>query len=308
MGTLRFAHLRGRRGFRLGGNSRDRGKQGQCGLARSHVLAGENPDWVVVHREPSIEPCGVAVFPRSPWSRPVIVAPLQRYLSRQGQLRLPQDGAIPRRGHIPRPPKTGSRMARPLRIGLPGALYHVTSRGDGREDIYRGDTDRQAFLAVFEEVCERFNWWAHAYCLMTNHYHLLVETPDGNLSKGMRQLNGVYTQRFNSEHGRCGHVFQGRYKAIIVQKESYLTALSRYVVLNPVRARMVARPEGLALEQLSGHAGRSALSAVAASGLVALDVRGDPARGGLRLSPFRRGRHRRARALGAATTPGLSRL
>jgi REP element-mobilizing transposase RayT len=134
-------------------------------------------------------------------------------------------------------------MARPLRIELPGALYHVTSRGDGREDIYRGDTDRQAFLAVFGEVCERFNWWAHAYCLMTNHYHLLVETPDGNLSKGMRQLNGIYTQRFNSEHGRCGHVFQGRYKAIIVQKEAYLTELSRYVVLNPVRARMVARPE-----------------------------------------------------------------
>ena len=134
-------------------------------------------------------------------------------------------------------------MARPLRIELPGALYHVTSRGDGREDIYRGDTDRQAFLAVFGEVCERFNWWAHAYCLMTNHYHLLVETPDGNLSKGMRQLNGVYTQRVNSAHGRCGHVFQGRYKAIIVRKESYLTELSRYVVLNPVRARMVARPE-----------------------------------------------------------------
>jgi putative transposase len=134
-------------------------------------------------------------------------------------------------------------MARPLRIEFPGALYHVTSRGDGQDDIYRGDTDRQAFLSVFGTVCGRFNWWAHAYCLMTNHYHLLVETPDGNLSKGMRQLNGVYTQRFNAEHGRCGHVFQGRYKAIIVQKEAYLTELSRYVVLNPVRAGMVARPE-----------------------------------------------------------------
>ena len=91
-------------------------------------------------------------------------------------------------------------MARPLRIELPGALYHVTSRGDGREDIYRGDTDRQTFLAVFAEVCARFNWRAHADCLMSNHYHLLVETPDGNLSKRMRQLNGVYTHRFNSEH------------------------------------------------------------------------------------------------------------
>ncbi len=134
-------------------------------------------------------------------------------------------------------------MARPLRIELPGALYHVTSRGDGREDIYLGDADRQAFLTLVGEVCERFNWWGHAYCLMTNHYHLLMETPDGNLSKGMRQLNGVYTQRFNERHGRCGHVFQGRYKAIIVQKDAYLTELSRYIVLNPVRARMVARPE-----------------------------------------------------------------
>ncbi|MBK1629934.1 hypothetical protein CKO31_04085 [Thiohalocapsa halophila] len=94
-------------------------------------------------------------------------------------------------------------MARPLRIELPGALYHVSSRGDRREDIlpgrHRGDTDRQAFLAVFAEVCERFNCWAHADCLMTNHDHLLVETPDGNLSKGMRQLTGIYTQQFNAE-------------------------------------------------------------------------------------------------------------
>lgn len=134
-------------------------------------------------------------------------------------------------------------MARPLRIEFPGALYHVTSRGDGREDIYRGDADRRIFLVLLAEVCERFNWWGHAYCLMTNHYHLLIETPDGNLAKGMRQLNGVYTQRFNVLHGRCGHVFQGRYKGIIVQKDTYLKELSRYVVLNPVRARMVATSE-----------------------------------------------------------------
>ena len=135
-------------------------------------------------------------------------------------------------------------MARPLRIEFPGALYHITSRGDGREDIYRGDGDRRLFLDLLSDTCERFNWWGHAYCLMTNHYHLLVETPDANLAKGMRQLNGVYTQRFNDVHRRCGHVFQGRYKAIIVQKETYLKELARYIVLNPVRARMVARPEG----------------------------------------------------------------
>ena len=130
-------------------------------------------------------------------------------------------------------------MSRPLRLEFAGGLYHVTSRGDGREDIYLDDTDRTVFQVVVAEVIRQFNWALHAYCLMGNHYHLLVETPDGNLSQGMRQLNGVYTQRFNRRHGRVGHVFQGRYKAIIVQKDSYLLELSRYIVLNPVRARIV---------------------------------------------------------------------
>jgi REP element-mobilizing transposase RayT len=132
-------------------------------------------------------------------------------------------------------------MARPLRLEFAGALYHVTARGDGREDIYRADGDRRLFLDVLGEVWERCGWKVHAYCLMTNHYHLLVETPDANLAKGMRQLNGVYTQRFNRTYERVGHVFQGRYKAILVQKETYLLELARYVVLNPVRARMVRR-------------------------------------------------------------------
>jgi len=130
-------------------------------------------------------------------------------------------------------------MSRPLRIEFSGALYHVTSRGDGRKAIYRDDRDRRDYLDVLSEVCKRFNWCVHAYCLMDNHYHLLIETPDGNLSRGMRQLNGVYTQHFNRHHNRVGHVFQGRYKAIIVQKDSYLLELSRYIVLNPVRAKMV---------------------------------------------------------------------
>ncbi len=130
-------------------------------------------------------------------------------------------------------------MSRPLRIEYAGALYHVTSRGDGQKDIYLEDKDRRDFLAILGQACERFNWVIHAYCLMSNHYHLLIETPDGNLSQGMRHLNGVYTQQFNRNHQRVGHVFQGRYKAIIVQKESYLLELGRYIVLNPVRARMV---------------------------------------------------------------------
>lgn len=134
-------------------------------------------------------------------------------------------------------------MARPLRLELTGALYHVTSRGDGREDIFLSERDRSGWLETLAGVCERFNWVCHAYCQMSNHYHLLIETPDANLSKGMRQLNGVYTQRFNREHQRVGHVFQGRFKAILADKDSYLLELARYVVLNPLRAKRVRRIE-----------------------------------------------------------------
>ena len=130
-------------------------------------------------------------------------------------------------------------MARPLRLEFAGALYHVTSRGDRREAIYEDDDDRLTFLSVLERVCDTYNWVCYAYCLMDNHYHLLIETPDSNLSKGMRQLNGMYTQTFNRMNNRVGHVFQGRYKAILVEKDSYLLELSRYIVLNPVRANMV---------------------------------------------------------------------
>ena len=133
-------------------------------------------------------------------------------------------------------------MARPIRIEFAGAFYHVTSRGDRREAIYEDDTDRFRFLEVLGYVVERFNWRCHAYCLMTNHYHLVVETVDGNLSNGMRQLNGVFTQWSNRRHHRTGHLFQGRYKAILVDSEAYLLALARYVVLNPVRANMVTHP------------------------------------------------------------------
>ena len=130
-------------------------------------------------------------------------------------------------------------MARPLRLEFAGALYHITSRGDRQDDIYEGDGDRSDFLALLGDVCDTYNWVCHAYCLMSNHYHLLIETPDANLSKGMRQLNGVYTQSFNRRHNRVGHVFQGRYKGIHVEKEAYLLELARYIVLNPVRAEMV---------------------------------------------------------------------
>ena len=101
-------------------------------------------------------------------------------------------------------------MARPLRITFPGAVYHVTSRGNERKAIYDDDRDREAFLDILHRVSDRYNWLCHGYCLMDNHYHLLIETPDGNLSIGMRQLNGVYTQLFNRRHSRVGHLQQRR--------------------------------------------------------------------------------------------------
>lgn len=133
-------------------------------------------------------------------------------------------------------------MARPLRIEYDGALYHVTSRGNNRKPIFRDDRDRSLFLTTLRQVTQRFHWICHGYCLMRNHYHLIIETPDGNLSKGMRQLNGVYTQAFNKRHRSVGHVFQGRFKAILVQKDSHFLEVCRYVVLNPVRVKAVAHP------------------------------------------------------------------
>ncbi len=134
-------------------------------------------------------------------------------------------------------------MTRPLRIEFPGALYHVTARGDRREDIFEDDEDRSLFLETLGDVTRRFNWLCHAYCLMSNHYHLMIGTPDGNLSKGMRHLNGVFTQATNRRHRRTGHLFQGRYKAIVVDGDAYLLELARYIMLNPVRANMVPTPE-----------------------------------------------------------------
>jgi len=130
-------------------------------------------------------------------------------------------------------------MARPLRIEYEGAVYHVTSRGNSGARIFHDDVDRSRFLEVLKSVIARFGWICHAYCLMDNHYHLLIETPDPNLSRGMQHLNGVYTQWFNRRHSRYGHLVQGRFKSILVEKESYLLELARYIVLNPVRAKMV---------------------------------------------------------------------
>ena len=150
-------------------------------------------------------------------------------------------------------------MARPLRIEFPGAVYHITSRGNERKAVFRDDQDRKMFLDTLADVTHRYNWLCHAYCLMDNHYHLLIDTPDGNLSIGMRQLNGIYTQRFNKRHGRVGHLFQGRFKAVLVQKDSHLLEACRYVVLNPVRARRVQRPEEWIWSSYGATVGRTKL-------------------------------------------------
>jgi REP element-mobilizing transposase RayT len=130
-------------------------------------------------------------------------------------------------------------MSRPLRIEFPGAIYHITSRGNRRENIFLSDDDRSLFLEVYSRTADRFGWICYAYCLMSNHYHLVIETPLPDLSSGMAYLNGLYTRRFNRKHKKVGHVFQGRYKAVLVERNTYLLELLRYIVLNPVRAKMV---------------------------------------------------------------------
>jgi len=134
-------------------------------------------------------------------------------------------------------------VARPLRLEFAGAIYHLTSRGNARQKVFFSDADRELFLNTLSRVVRRYGWICHAYCLMANHYHLLVETPKANLSIGMRHLNGVYTQSFNRAHKRVGHLFQGRFKAIVVEKESHLLELCRYIVLNPVRVKGGSKPQ-----------------------------------------------------------------
>lgn len=134
-------------------------------------------------------------------------------------------------------------MARPLRIIFPGAFYHVTSRGNERKNVYKSKRDREKFLKYLESASERYKAIIHAYCLMDNHYHLLVETPLGNLPQIMQHINGAYTTYFNVKRKRAGHLFQGRYKAILVAIDEYAKELSRYIHLNPVRAEVVEIPE-----------------------------------------------------------------
>jgi putative transposase len=147
-------------------------------------------------------------------------------------------------------------MARPLRISYPGAFYHITSRGNEQKVIFKNNRDREKFRECLESAVKRYNAVIHAYCLMNNHYHLLLETPSGNLSKIMAHINGAYTTYFNTKLGRFGHLFQGRYKAILVEADEYSMELSRYIHLNPVRAKVVETPEEYEWSSYSYYIGK----------------------------------------------------
>jgi REP element-mobilizing transposase RayT len=134
-------------------------------------------------------------------------------------------------------------MARPLRVQFPGATYHGIARGLVARRLFTDDLDCYGFLVLFARAVKRFDWVCHAFCLMTTHYHLALETNDANLSRGMHWLNTCYAQRFNARHGSRGHVFDGRFKAVVVERDSHLLELARYVALNPVRARLCRQPE-----------------------------------------------------------------
>jgi putative transposase len=148
-------------------------------------------------------------------------------------------------------------MARPLRLEFEGALFHVTSRGNERSPIFRDDRDRAKFLEIMGGIASVSRWIVHAYCLMGNHYHLLLETPRPNLSAGMQRVNGRYTQWFNRRHRRSGHLLQGRFKAILVERDPHLLELCRYVVLNPVRAGMAASAGSWPWSNYRSTAGRA---------------------------------------------------
>lgn len=147
-------------------------------------------------------------------------------------------------------------MGRPIRVEYPGAVYHITSRGNEQKAIFLSDADRDKFLTIMADYHDRYGILIYAYALMDNHYHLILETPRGNLLKVMHGLNGGYTGYFNRKHRRVGHLFQGRYKAIIVDKDEYLLSLSRYVHLNPVRAGLIRRPERYPWTSYGGYIGR----------------------------------------------------
>jgi putative transposase len=142
-----------------------------------------------------------------------------------------------------RVPPTFDAVPRPPRLQVAGGVFHVTARGNRRQEIFTSDRERTYFLSLLAVICARLGWRCHAYCLMTNHYHLLIETPNEDLSVGLHWLNFRYAQWFNLQHGYTGHLFQGRFHSVLVESNIHLVELARYIVLNPVRAGMCERPQ-----------------------------------------------------------------
>ena len=134
-------------------------------------------------------------------------------------------------------------MSNAPRIQYDGAIYHVTARGNAKRDIFHVQRDWQLFLTLFAETIQQYEWQCHAYCLMTNHYHLLIKTPNANLDAGMQRLNSVYARQYNKIYLRTGHVFNNRYHAVLLEQDEHLIALARYIALNPVRAGIVNNPK-----------------------------------------------------------------
>ena len=147
-------------------------------------------------------------------------------------------------------------MARPLRIVYAGAFYHVTARGNENKSIFKNEKDYERFLSYIEAAVERYGAVVHAYCLMDNHYHLLIQTPRANLPEVMQYINGSYTTYVNTKRQRVGHLFQGRYKALLIEADTYAQELSRYIHLNPVRAGMVRKPEDYPWSSYRYYAGK----------------------------------------------------
>jgi putative transposase len=134
-------------------------------------------------------------------------------------------------------------MPRPLRLDAPGAFHHVTARGNRRAPIYADDADRTRFVSFLADAVQRFEWRCHAFCLMSNHFHLVLETPKASLAAGMQWLNGRYAQTFNRRHSQSGHVFQGRYSSNSIDRDAHLLGSCRYAILNPIRAGLCGAPE-----------------------------------------------------------------
>jgi putative transposase len=174
-------------------------------------------------------------------------------------------------------------MPRPIRPKLAGGIHHVTSRGNDRQSVFRDDADRTRYMGGLRDVVNRYGWRCLTYCLLDNHVHLLVMTPEPTLGVGMQRLNGRYAQRFNARHGRSGHVWQGRYHSELVRRDAHLLEAVRYIALNPVRAGLCETPEAW---RWSGH---RALAGLEPSSVVATDdaLRYFAARGGIGRDRYR---------------------